>query len=271
MGFGLCDEILQDLWTGSPRTRNYRTVGLHFGLCEEAPNLVFDLSLMILLQRPFLNYYGPVFILYELSTPFLNVHWFCDKLNLTGSKIQWINGMFLLSSFFCCRLIWGSYQSIRVYQDVWHAINFSATDIPKSHLVTGAVSTQQLFAPRNGELCLGDVSCIRAQTEVNRYAAPGVQPVPIWLAGIYLICNITLHTLNFRWFLRMIETVSKRFQGKPHDEYSHERERKSSIVEEAARGLEADALSGPDEAIELEGEAMTTGRDDVDGHIEKRR
>ena len=28
---------------------------------------------------PFTFYYGAVFILFELSTPFLNIHWFLDK------------------------------------------------------------------------------------------------------------------------------------------------------------------------------------------------
>lgn len=28
---------------------------------------------------PFINYYGATFILFEVSTPFLNVHWFVDK------------------------------------------------------------------------------------------------------------------------------------------------------------------------------------------------
>ncbi|CAB4425192.1 unnamed protein product [Rhizophagus irregularis] len=26
--------------------------------------------------RPFLNYYGAVFLMFEISTPFLNIHWF---------------------------------------------------------------------------------------------------------------------------------------------------------------------------------------------------
>ncbi|KAJ3025638.1 UNVERIFIED_CONTAM: hypothetical protein HDU68_006922 [Siphonaria sp. JEL0065] len=34
--------------------------------------------------KPFIMYYGAVFILYELSTPFLNIHWMCDKLGMTG-------------------------------------------------------------------------------------------------------------------------------------------------------------------------------------------
>jgi len=69
-------------------------------------------------QRPFANYYGISFILYELSTPFLNIHWFCDKLDLTVSKIQLYNGFALLATFFGSRLVWGTYQSVLTYQDV---------------------------------------------------------------------------------------------------------------------------------------------------------
>jgi hypothetical protein len=41
----------------------------------------------ILVNHPFANYYGLNFILYEISTPFLNIHWFFDKLNMTGSRV----------------------------------------------------------------------------------------------------------------------------------------------------------------------------------------
>ena len=69
-----------------------------------------------------MNYYGLNFILYELSTPFLNIHWFMDKLGMTGSTAQLINGIILISTFGGCRLIWGTYQSFRMYQDVWLAL-----------------------------------------------------------------------------------------------------------------------------------------------------
>lgn len=35
--------------------------------------------------------------------------------------------------------------------------------------------------------------------------------VPMWLAVVYLGCNIVLNTLNFYWFGKMIETIKKRF------------------------------------------------------------
>lgn len=39
---------------------------------------------------PFTFYYGAVFILFELSTPFLNVHWFMDKVGLCAVVLHWI-------------------------------------------------------------------------------------------------------------------------------------------------------------------------------------
>jgi hypothetical protein len=55
--------------------------------------------------------------MFELSTVFLNVHWFCDKTGLSGSKIQWINGMFLLLAFFAVRLVFGTITMFRFVVD----------------------------------------------------------------------------------------------------------------------------------------------------------
>lgn len=70
-----------------------------------------------------MNYYGINFVLYELSTPFLNFHWFMDKLGLTGSTVQLVNGIALIASFGGCRLIWGPYQNYRMFKDIWEAYN----------------------------------------------------------------------------------------------------------------------------------------------------
>lgn len=141
--------------------------------------LVFSLGF-----RPFVNYYGCVFILWELSSPFLNIHWFCDKLGLTGSKIQLYNGIMLIATFFSCRLVYGTYQSTRVFGDIWAAVN-SPTD---PH--TTAETDVMMFV-----------------TESSR--------VPVWLGVVYLGSNITLNTLNFYWFFKMIEAVRKRFVPQP--------------------------------------------------------
>ncbi|MCJ1432353.1 hypothetical protein MMC27_001709 [Xylographa pallens] len=140
--------------------------------------------------RPFVNFYAPTFILYELSSPFLNIHWFCDKLHLTGSRIQLYNGLVLLATFFSCRLVWGTYQSIRVYQDVWAAIQ-SPGALP---FLTNTTTTAD----------------IDPHSEILRFQGDGV--VPIWLACTYLGSNMVLNTLNFYWFGKMIEAVKKRFR-----------------------------------------------------------
>ncbi|MCJ1398457.1 hypothetical protein MMC11_001657 [Xylographa trunciseda] len=141
--------------------------------------------------RPFVNFYAPTFILYELSSPFLNIHWFCDKLHLTGSRIQLYNGLVLLATFFGCRLVWGTYQSIRVYQDVWAAIQ-SPGILP---IIPTNTTTAASIDPR---------------AEILRFQGDGI--VPVWLACTYLGSNIVLNTLNFYWFGKMIEAVKKRFR-----------------------------------------------------------
>ncbi|KAF6809875.1 TLC domain-containing protein C17A2.02c [Colletotrichum plurivorum] len=139
--------------------------------------------------RPFLNYYGCTFILWELSTPFLNIHWFFDKLGMTGSRAQLYNGLLLLFTFFSCRLIYGTYQSVKVFTDIYAAINV--------HPV--------LPAPRDID------DDMRVLTGVMRFATPR-STVPTWLAVTYLVSNITLNGLNFYWFIMMIRAVRKRFQ-----------------------------------------------------------
>ncbi|KAK6537745.1 hypothetical protein TWF694_011910 [Orbilia ellipsospora] len=71
--------------------------------------------------RPFVNFYAPTFLLYELSSPFLNFHWFMDKLEMTGSKLQLLNGICLLIVFFSCRLVYGTYSSFQVGFDIYQA------------------------------------------------------------------------------------------------------------------------------------------------------
>ncbi|KAI9672903.1 MAG: hypothetical protein M1829_004453 [Trizodia sp. TS-e1964] len=150
--------------------------------------------------RPFLNFYGPTFILYELSSPFLNFHWFFDKLNMTGSRPQLYNGIALLATFFCCRLVWGSYQSVRVYQDVWAAIQSPTAANNSIRLEPEILSNISTVSATKSE----------ALGEMMRFA--GSEIVPTWLAITYLVTNVLLNTLNFYWFGKMIETVRKRFQ-----------------------------------------------------------
>jgi len=135
--------------------------------------------------RPFVNYYGCVFILWELSTPFLNIHWFLDKVDMTGSTAQLYNGIVLLFSFFACRLVYGTFQSVCVLTDLWTAVNLHPTNL-HSRSATTTTTTMQ-FATRDST----------------------VRP---WLAVSYLLSNATLNALNFYWFIMMMRAVRKRFE-----------------------------------------------------------
>ena len=266
------------LWDVVVSTRHFKIFG--WGVWAHAVSAFFVYSFGF---RPYCNYYGPIFILYELSTPFLNIHWFCDKLGMTGGKLQWVNGILLLTTFFGSRLVWGIVYSLRVFQDTWAAMHLNTStpgylDMANvMHNLT--TSTAPIFAIRDGQMCLGEASCVAAQAEVMKFAGPGTEAVPWWLAIIYLSCNVLLNSLNVYWFGRMVETVRKRFDGTPHDEYKHEREgarRRSSIsvvqdiVHDAADSLEKDTVSGADVVA-----ARTTGSklsvNDSGTEINKRR
>ncbi|KAJ4360617.1 uncharacterized protein N0V89_001183 [Didymosphaeria variabile] len=179
------------LWDLVITVQNINVFGL--GMLAHAVSALFVFSLGF---RPFVNFYAPTFILYELSSPFLNIHWFCDKLKMTGSKVQLYNGIILLCTFFGCRLCWGTYQSVRVFYDVYRAIT------------AGEFVLQD---PELGKLSNGttvDPNAIPT-SDIMRFA--GERTVPLWLAACYLLSNLTLNGLNWFWFGKMIETIRKRF------------------------------------------------------------
>lgn len=111
-----------------------------------------------------------------------------DKVDMTGSKAQLYNGFLLLFSFFSCRLVYGTYQSVMVFRDIWGAIN-------------GHPAASSLHP-------------------VAMQFATEVSTVPLWLGAVYLASNLTLNGLNFYWFIMMIKAVRKRFEPskQPHTE-----------------------------------------------------
>ncbi|KAI5288804.1 hypothetical protein KEM52_001023 [Ascosphaera acerosa] len=169
--------------------------------------------------RPFLNYYSSTFLLYELSSPFLNVHWFCDKLGRTGSSLQWYNGMLLLASFFGARLVWGTYHSLRFNVDVWNAWSRKQEYLPTGPSVRTSASTSLDLTWPN----------VRAGG------------VPTWLYLTFFLSNLTLNSLNWYWFRKMVTAVMKRF--KPAKRVDEGRE-KDNVVDDAAGHLLAHSEVG---------------------------
>lgn len=66
----------------------------------------------VLIYSPIFMYDGLGFLFWEASSPFLNIHWFMDKLGMTGSIWQLINAAFLLGTYVVIRLILGVYNSV---------------------------------------------------------------------------------------------------------------------------------------------------------------
>lgn len=150
-------------------------------------------------QRPFLYYYAPTFLLYELSSPFLNIHWFMDKLGMTGSLPQLINGVVLISMFTAARLCWGTVSSVFVFRDIYKAWKHGI--ITPELLASDAGANPQLAAfMRSGTGKWGEILI----------HAVG-QDVPTWLALSYLTSNLILNSLNWFWIEKMIATIRKRF------------------------------------------------------------
>ena len=134
---------------------------------------------------------------------------------MTGSKIQLINGIFLLLTFFSCRLAWGTYQSISVFGDVYRAMSAGAVNLSDPEL-----------GKLNSDTTVGNAGFKHGILQF----ADG-QTVPVWLAGAYLTSNLILNSLNWFWFGKMIETLRKRFDP-PFGTRRPEIKEPSTIAEE---------------------------------------
>ncbi|QPG75970.1 hypothetical protein FOA43_003356 [Brettanomyces nanus] len=60
----------------------------------------------------------PAFLIYELSTPFVNLHWFYTRgpKGLVNEKTFLLNGLLLMTTFFLSRCVWGIYVSIKIFR-----------------------------------------------------------------------------------------------------------------------------------------------------------
>lgn len=63
----------------------------------------------------------PAFLLFELSTPFVNVNWFASRLptGTFSNRTVVINGLMLLFTFFSVRIVWGFYAVTLVATDMF--------------------------------------------------------------------------------------------------------------------------------------------------------
>lgn len=229
-----------------------------------------------------MNHYGPIFILYELSSPFLNIHWFCDKLSLTGSKLQLYNGILLMTTFFLCRLVWGSYQSFRVFSDIFTAYRHGHFEVGSGPLGTMKEGAKSVTAEDLGSWGAGWTG-EGGRSEMMRFAKD--QHIPYWLPAAYLGANALLNALNWVWFGKMIETIRKRFEppfGTKGVEGRVRGRRRKSIEEKRnemlVEGIDVDTDSGDgneeEREVEISRGVNGTGRKSIEvkaTEVRKRR
>ncbi|KAK4684102.1 hypothetical protein P7C73_g6101, partial [Tremellales sp. Uapishka_1] len=79
------------------------------------------LAVFLFSFRPFLAGFGPPFLLWELSTPFLNIHWFMDKLQLgtVYPTLQLANALAFMCVFFLARILYGGHNTILFLKAMW--------------------------------------------------------------------------------------------------------------------------------------------------------
>ncbi|SCU98001.1 LADA_0H09890g1_1 [Lachancea dasiensis] len=81
--------------------------------------------------KPYIQFYAPAFLMFELSNPFLNFRWFGIKFfpqvsetNKTFTAralncVQLLNNVVLILVFFGARIVWGWYQIFMLCSDFW--------------------------------------------------------------------------------------------------------------------------------------------------------
>ncbi|SGZ49014.1 CIC11C00000000592 [Sungouiella intermedia] len=104
------------VWDSVVCTLHLKLFGVGFLLHGFAALFVFGCSL-----KPFCLPWVPAFLLFELSTPFVNINWFASKLpaGTISDRVVAINGICLLVTFFLVRILWGFYAVGFVMVDMY--------------------------------------------------------------------------------------------------------------------------------------------------------
>lgn len=91
--------------------------GIGFVMHGVVSTLVFGIAI----HYQFIQYYSAIFLLFECSTPFLNIRWVGLKLKVLSDSVELINNIILILIFFFIRILWGWYQVVRLAIDYWYA------------------------------------------------------------------------------------------------------------------------------------------------------
>ena len=82
--------------------------------------------------RPYCMPWAPAFLLFEASTPFVNVNWFASRLpaGTVSDTVVAVNGILLIVVFFLVRIVWGFYAVILVARDMYAVLGHGSLFFP---------------------------------------------------------------------------------------------------------------------------------------------
>ncbi|OBA22487.1 DUF887-domain-containing protein [Metschnikowia bicuspidata var. bicuspidata NRRL YB-4993] len=75
--------------------------------------------------RPYAMPWTPAFLVFELSTPFVNINWFASRLpaGTISDRVIAVNGILLIVVFFAVRILWGFYAVSLVAYDMYAVLD----------------------------------------------------------------------------------------------------------------------------------------------------
>ncbi|KAJ2452534.1 hypothetical protein GGF42_004002 [Coemansia sp. RSA 2424] len=135
---------------------------------------IMSFGVYLLSYSPLLQYYGACFMMFEISTLFLNIHNSLEDFGFQEAILYYINAMALVSSFFFARIVYGTILSINVWRDLANStipINpFAANFVRVANIVLLGLSYYWfsviiMTAKRNAL----DADLIRALDEMDKH------------------------------------------------------------------------------------------------------
>ncbi|VEU20112.1 DEKNAAC100977 [Brettanomyces naardenensis] len=109
----------------------------YFGIGFAIHGIVSVMVFAAGLAYGFIHYYSAAFLLFELSTPFLDLRWFGMTFGTTvfPEWFQLANNIALIVTFFLVRIVWGWYMFARLSIDLY------ATRLDPRFPILGALAT----------------------------------------------------------------------------------------------------------------------------------
>lgn len=93
----------------------------YFGVGFLIHGIVSTAVFYIAVEYKFIQYYSAIFLLFEISTPFLDIRWVGLKFDVLSETFKLINNIILILIFFFVRICWGWYQVFRLGFDLYAA------------------------------------------------------------------------------------------------------------------------------------------------------